>query len=304
MKQIHITGPNFEQAVTLPETMRELPLNNYVAFLSEAQKPGNEVRQLCLAVSEFYAIDIETVEKLQFEDVQVLFKYAVDVVAKFTPGTKKDEDCTFTYKGEMYTIPRMLPPVLAGATEIPPTLQTIDAIEIQEVIRLNKAETENLLKKYNTDFEGIKDAAIDDYEAVGKAFDRRRDIIYSQNLRMVAILTRRNDEPLPVNDIEREKWITERAVHFKDIDAATALEIDFFLHGILIPYKKTLQTSGILLLQTFALLAAMQQQYKPKPVRIKGQSRTGKRYSGARDSGRLSRALSKGGGLRGKKRPQ
>lgn len=288
-KTATIKGPDFERTVTLPESLKEVPLNNYVAFLNEAQKPGNTVKQLAMAVSEFYGIDAQAALQLSVRDVQALFKYAANVTGNFTPTSKADNDCSFEYKGQYFTIPRILPPILAGGADMPTELQAIDAVEVQETIRLNEAEVKRMMDKFKDGEALRKDIKPEDFEEVGKAMDRQRDLLFSQYLRLIAILTRRNTEPLPVSDTEREMWITQRAIFFKDIDAATALDVDFFLRGILIAYKKTLQTSGIFLSQTFDLLAAMQPQSRQKRRHIKEQSRTGKRFSSGRGSGKLYR---------------
>lgn len=301
-KTATIKGPDFEQVINLPESLKEVPLNNYVAFLNEAQKPGNTVKQLAMAVSEFYGIDANAALQLSVGDVQALFKYAANVTGSFTPTSKTDNDCSFEYKGQYFTIPRILPPILAGGAEMPTELQAIDAVEVQETIRLNEAEVKRMMDKFRDGEALRKDIKPEDFEEVGKAMDRQRDLLFSQYLRLLAILTRRNTEPLPVSDSEREAWITTRAVFFKDIDAATALDVDFFLRDTLSAYKKSLQTSGILLSLTFALLAAMQPQSKRKSMPTKGQSRTGKRYSGARGSGRSYRVSLKEDGSRGKKK--
>jgi hypothetical protein len=301
-KTATIKGPDFEQTITLPQSLKEVPLNNYVAFLNEAQKPGNTVGRLAMAVSEFYGFEPHDALQLSLADVQALFKYAVNVTSQFAPTSKKENDCSFEYNGQYFTIPRILPPILTGGEDMPPEMQAIDAIEVQETIRLNEAETKRMLEKFS-EGEGLKkDIKPEDFAEVSKALDRRRDLLFSQYLRLVAILTRRNTEPLPVSDSEREAWITTRAVFFKDIDAATALDIDFFLRGTLSVSRKSLQTSGIFIHQTFALLAAMQPQYKRKQKPIKEQSLTGKQFSKERVSGRSYRVSLKADGLRGMKK--
>lgn len=112
---------------------------------------------------------------------------------------------TFEWKGERYTLKEMGRDRLTGQ-ELPPDLSVHEAVEVLELRRKSQALIET--GKHAT-----------------------KNIRWELFHRQLAILALRDGEELPVEDLEFERFVSERAAHFVGIDAETALKVDFFLAG-------------------------------------------------------------------------
>lgn len=272
----------------IPSTLSELPLNRFVDFLVECRKmdedADNVAEYTCRAVAAFTGFPIEKVIESQYEtfsepglidSVARIFGHALTLLSKSKGTLLTPESAVFQYKGEKYRIPVILQQAIEGET-ILPGLSTIEVIEVAEVHRFKKritdsrADPDGKLRKrlqrlieeqvrangssldMTKQFEGFKTLELE------KAGDPDGSLIYTTFLKSLAILARRDDERLPFNDSEREAWIQNRALHFSEIDAQTALNIDFFLTSILQNSENVTPVAGFLSRQSFAAVAATQ----------------------------------------------
>jgi len=278
--------------VNLPSTAKELPLKNYISFLSEVKKMStgaNPILTMAKAVSELTNAPIEEVLQASLgqtwmdgDDIQggvkTMYSWAEGVVDKYLGSIQDRVPWRFEYKGGFYVIPPIIVSQLSGATLLP-NIETCQALEAFETIRLFDKESK-------------------------KSGDEDGSILFTQHLRILAILFLKDGEQLPGDDSQREHWIEERAKHFEDIDTQTALDADFFLLNILQHSKETERVIGSLSLQSLGLVMGTQkarkqnQMHTPKPSRIK------KRLVSVSDGVLLSPHLKTTGLLRvAKKRP-
>lgn len=124
---------------------------------------------------------------------------------------------SFQWKGERYTVKEMNRDRMTGR-ELPPSLSVQEAVEVLELRRKSNALIE--AGKYET-----------------------KNIKWELFHRQLAILALRDGETLPGDDLEFERFVSERAAHFVGIDAATALRVDFFLAGVCGLLRATLTAS-------------------------------------------------------------
>lgn len=280
--------PNGEILATfdIPSDLSELPLNRFVDFLVECRNMdtdvGNVAEYTCRAVAAFTGFPIDQVIIAQYESftepglidsIAKIFAYALNLVSNAKGSLLTPETAIFEYKGETYRIPVILQQSIAGETVLP-GLSAIEVIEVAEVHRFKKQVTESnadpdgqlrrKIRKIIDDQLKIAGYAVDPSEQLQrfetleleKAGDPDGSLIFTTFLKTLAILARKEDEVLPVNDSEREAWIQNRAVHFSEIDTKTALNIDFFLTSILQNSESGLRAVGFLNVQSFAAVAA------------------------------------------------
>lgn len=120
----------------------------------------------------------------------------------------------FEWKGERYRMKPINRDRMTGL-ELPPDITVQEAVEVLELRR--------------------KAAAL-----VEKKREVRKNIRWELFHRQMAIMALREGEELPVDDLEFEKFVSERAAHFIGIDAETALKVDFFLAGAFDLLSRTL----------------------------------------------------------------
>lgn len=270
----------------IPSALSELPLNRFVDFLVECRKmdedADNVAEYTCRAVAAFTGFPIDKVIESQYEtfsepglidSVARIFGHALNLLSKAKGTLLTPETAVFDYKGEKYRIPVILQQAIEGE-KILPGLSSIEVIEVAEVHRFKKRITES-----NADADGklrkrLQRLIEEQVRASGvsvdmsktfagfqsleleKAGDPDGSLIYTTFLKSIAILARKEGEKLPFNDSDREAWIQNRALHLAEIDAQTALNIDFFLTSILQNSENVTPVAGFLSRQSFAAAAA------------------------------------------------
>jgi hypothetical protein len=137
--------------------------------------------------------------------------YKVIMSIKFSADV---DGLSFTWKGERFQVKSINKDRFTGLT-LPPDLSVLEAVEVLELRR----KTESLM-------------------TAGK--HPAKNIQYEFLHRQLAILALKEGETLPDDDLELEKFCSERAAYFIGIDANTALQVDFFLGGQLGLLKNTL----------------------------------------------------------------
>ena len=136
--------------------------------------------------------------------------------------------------------------------------------------------------------------------------DENGSNLFAKYLKLLAVLCRKDNEHLPVDDVEREQFILERGNLFgglngEMISAGAALDVDFFLTAFSGRYNQTRNVVTFLYLQSLliAALVTLKQQPKRKP---QGKAIAMKSLNGS-DGGRSSRrSLIKDSLKRAKKR--
>lgn len=262
----------------LPEALSEVRLNRYIDFLTENEAIGNEEENQILAMAKsvgaFLGVELDVLLAAQLGNVfevnskslekslYSVYGYIAKLVGECSPELRSQESATFEYKGEEFSIPLILQQAIAGDVLLP-DVEVVEAVEAAEVQRVT--------------FQSLKKL-----EITPETRDQRGSLYYSMYLRLLAVLLRREGERLPIAEAERERWINDRAVFFQDIDAATALDLDFFLRGILRNSETNLQCVGFLSLQSLGLLAAISlKKGKHSPVRRTSTRRYLKKSGGA-----------------------
>lgn len=234
-------------AIPLYESLYNVPLSRCIDFLkareafdnAEALKNGevNEARVMVKAVGAFFGLELEQMIGVDAIDagevadgVESMYAWIVDLLGTFTGRMRTPEDCTFEYKGDRYTIPVLAIRAMTGLPSIPANLTAGEMIEAYEIKRLAQ----------NRIGEGDPDGAY----------------MYTYYLQLLAVLARKEGEKLPHSDSECADFIERRTVHFQEIDAGTALDVDFFLAMQMQPSDKTLTAVGCLSNRVFALVHA------------------------------------------------
>lgn len=315
--------------IPLPKSAADVPLSRYVSFLVEMKKFGledvNPIQVMAQAVGEATGIDLGAILQAkvgeQWEQhkeldggVRSLYGWIVNALTNYKGQARTPDNFSFQYQGETYKIPYIVAAELAGGLPVLPEIETVEAVEAFETIRgFNqqikdagdpKGERAKRIKQ-------LKESITKDGDKDGEMMreinrlevetdldgDPNGNLMFAQYLRVIAILARKEGERLPANDGDRERWIQNRMIHLQGIDTKTALDVDFFLIGLLIRSKKTPPAIGSLIPPLFALAAAIQSRPQPKgrhikePYRIKKKSKSG--LVGVPSSVRLL----KGGGL-------
>ena len=224
--------------IRLPEHLHEMTLQQYVSFDSVASGEGNPIAIMAEAVQDFTGVDMRTIIEAQVGDVykradaldeslRSVFGYISRLITAYEPKMYNQDLHEFQYKGDTYRIPyiRTMP---LGLGEVLPDISVVEAIEALELLRIS----ENNKK-----------------ERPGE----EANIRFTTYLKMLSILARKEGEELPVNDAHREQFLTERLIHFQEIDAATALDVDFFLLSSLQRLNVTHEIAGFFIRRVSAL---------------------------------------------------
>lgn len=314
MIRAKLKRPNGEiiAEIELPESAREISLARYVSFLSEMRKfeleGANPVRIMAQAVAELCGVDVAAVYEAELgetwderkeavDGVRSIYGWAVRALTNYKGRSRTGNDFAFEYKGETYQIPYIVAAELAGGTPVLPPITTAEAVEAFETIRGFDKQIKDAGDPKGERAKRIKELK----EAIAKQGDKSGDmmreikrleaeidiegdpngnLVFAQYLRTIAILARKDGERLPPNDGDRERWIQARMIHLQEIDAQTALDVDFFLDSLLTLSKRTHPVIGSLMLPLFALAVATQSNSRQKGKHIIKQSRTKRKYNG------------------------
>lgn len=308
--ELKIKGGRQFATINLPTSLRQVPLNRFINFLVECRNFGDDTKNqfviMARAISDFCDHPLAEMIEAELGDGDIvaldgslrgIFGHISNLVYKAKGGLVTKDDARFEYQGEVYQIPVIMQQALAGEYQLP-ALSVIETIEVAEVERFKIQKTQmtgdpnGALRKSIMDLANAEAGYLDERDPrrfgilkageqlanaeVEKAGDPNGSLLYSKYLKMLAIICRKDGEQLPFDDAEREAWINERAMHFKGIDAQTALDIDFFLTSILQNSGQSHNVVGFLSRQSFVLLAATRlRSGQRKPER----KRTTKQYS-------------------------
>ena len=268
MNKILLKSKGGKTIAELPayESLYQVPLSRYIDFLKarepldltiaelgniekeEEKREAFEAKALNIprifaqSVGAFFGLDLDTMLKSEFGNYEELKAestgivtarlsslnmWIINLLGTFSPKIRTAEDCNFEYKGERYSIPVIGVQTLASLPLLP-DLETGEMIEAYEIKRLAQAKIEK------NDPEGSH--------------------LFSYYLRLLAVLCRKEGEQFPVFESDVERFINERSMHFREIDAGTALDVDFFLAGSMRPYEQTGAAVGFLSNRVFDLV--------------------------------------------------
>lgn len=280
----------------LPRSAADVSLSRYISFLNEMKKfdleDANPILIMAQAVGEFTGVDLADVllakvgenwaENRELDGgVRSLYGWIVKAVSNYKGTGRTKDGFEFEYNRHTYQIPFIVTAELAGSTPVVTPIETGDMVEAFETVRTLQRDItkERDIQKVRT--KRIEQLRVAMVRSGDKTGDMEREIrrleaeielendpngslLFLQYLRLVAILAKRPGEKLPAQDGDRERWIQERVMHLQEIDAKTALDVDFFLSGLLTYSKRTLGVTGSLILPLFALAAAIQSKQQPK----------------------------------------
>lgn len=272
--------------ITLPATPSELPLANYVSFLTEAAKYGipgqNLIRVMAKAVAEFSGQPIETILSAQLGDgwqdsdapvegIAAMYGWCMNVIGKWQGNFREYGNFEFQHKGQTFHIPTITTQAIGGASL--PDIDVNEAIEAFETVRMfsdriqagatvrecvsvlqmvfDEKKRESYEKQLMTLIPESKSMDLKDFDVLETILEKHGDqdgnMSYSRYLMMMAIICRKPGEKLPENEKAKRAFINERAILFQDIDTQTALDVDFFLQITFKAYGMTLPVIGSLI---------------------------------------------------------
>lgn len=314
--------------IPLPRSAAEISLAKYVSFLSEMRKfeleNANPVQIMAQAVSEITGVELAGILQAKIGEtwaadsqldggVRSLYGWCVNAVSNYRGEARSAKNFEFEYKGDKYKIPYIVAAELAGGLPVLPEIETGEAIEAFETMRGFQQQIKDagdpkrerrkriehlkaeIAKRGDADGQMLKEIRRLEAE-IDIDGDPNGNLVFAQYLRLVAILAKKDGESLPANDGDRERWIQARMMHLQEIDTKTALDVDFFLSGLLTLSKKTHPVIGSLILPLFDLAAANLSRQQPKERHTTGQLRIKKKSRKESVGGQSFRHLLKGAG--------
>lgn len=273
----------------LPQSLSDVPLNRFIDFLVECRNLSDENQNqfmvMARAISEFCAHPLAEIIEAEIGDVysptvsgldgslRNIFGYISSLIAKGKGELLTPEAAGFEYEGNTYRIPVIMQQALAGEYRLP-EMSVIETVEVAEIQRFKTQKTKmgdqggeirrRIMDIANSEsglFPENDERRLQVMQAAEKlvnieterAGDPNGSLLYTMYLKMLAVICRQEGEHLPIDDAQREAWINDRAVHFRRIDAQTALNVDFFLTNTLGIFDSTLPAVGFLSRQSFVL---------------------------------------------------
>jgi len=203
-------------SIELPTNPSELKLSRYIDFLKAQEGSENAVKRAVLSISAISGVDYGEMLDAQVGGIYSsatnldgtlapVFAHIYKVIGMVTPKQRTEADCDFEYKGEQYKIPFIQQIALSGV-DVMPGISVIEAIEV--------LETKRIAEQLQTE-------------------DTTGSVLFSMYLRTMAAICRKEGEGLPIEEGEKERFLSDRMKHFSDIDCQTALDVAFFLSSTL-----------------------------------------------------------------------
>ena len=218
--------------VDIPSTLYELPLNRYIDFVvaqrgfdAENANPfavmGRAVAYL-LGVNVDELIDAETFGEAtadaKEQTIESLYAYGCKLVGQHKPALRVGDK--IKVGEDWFLIPSINIQHLVGEGGNLSLLEMVEAYEIRRVVR----------------------------DRIAKEGDEEGSLWYSEYLNLLAVLFRKEGERLPIDDRARAVFLDDRAATLQEIDAGTALDVDFFLTHCLLAMNQTAYLVGSLTL--------------------------------------------------------
>jgi len=297
-------------AIPLPRSAAEISLARYVSFLNELKKfqleGANPMLIMSQAVSEVSGVDIAEILQAKVGEqwvadkeldggVRSFYGWFTRALTNYRGEARTPGDFEFEYKGETYQIPYIVQAELVGGLPTLPGIETGEAVEAYETYRGFQQQIKDAgdpTKERGKRIKMLKEAIAKGEDATGDMAreinrlqaeieltgDPNGNLTFAQYLRLIAILAKKPGERLPTNDGDRERWIQSRMIHLQEIDAKTALDVDFFLTRLFWHCETTHHVIGSLTAPLFALSATIQSRQQQKGKRIIAQYRGKRTY--------------------------
>lgn len=289
--KIKLRKPDGTIIAELPayRSLYEVPLNRYIDFIKadeplhdkERMEAGevNVARVLAKAVGEFFGVSITDamqshygqIDDLPSGGLQSLYVWIANLVGTFKARIRTPADCYFDYKGERFTIPIIGIQTLS-ALPLLPDMETGQMVEAYEIRRIAK-------------------------RLIDSTKDPEGSGLYSYYLQLLSVLALKEGERLPVGESKIENFINTRALHFAEIDAGTALDVDFFLAGLMRPSEVTGAAVGTLSNHAIDLVQRIARRAGRNKTHTTGHSNTPKKSLRKSVTGKSTSNSLKGRGL-------
>ncbi len=266
MKTVRIVSADGEALATfnLPERFDEVRLAQMIDILKASEAIAHEASQpkpsysaiinrMAQGVADFYGVDKQTImnavlstaktasqEAEPSHTIEALYIYAINIATNYTPNGALLKSEAFVWNSNTYMLPKSTIDAITAEAIPTSAITTAQAIEALEVSRILSEFDDN---------------------------DPDGNYLYNYYLTLCALFLRKKDEALPLNASDLEAFISERKIEFKDIPAYVALELDFFLMAIYLPYAKEKTAIGSLSSLLFALALEIQKEFRQKSRR-------------------------------------
>ena len=141
-------------------------------------------------------------------DIAPIYDHLSNMLSNHQPKFYRGDDCTIIYRGEPYKVPHIY--TSPSNETLYQDLTVLESVELEEYARESKEQAQ-------------------------KEGDLSAEVWYRDYLTVLAFLLRKPDEELPMDDIERQNWLTARKKHFManaddpGISLGVAMDVDFFL---------------------------------------------------------------------------
>ena len=237
----------------IPSTLYELSLNRYIDFVVAQRgfegENANPIAVMGRAVSYLLNVDVnELVEAEVFGDdtenareqtISSLYAYGCTMIGDHKPALRVGDK--LKVGGEWFLMPSINIQHLVGEGGNLNLLELVEAYEIRRVVR----------------------------NRIAKEGDDEGSLWYSEYLNLLAVLFRKEGERLSLDDRERSVFLDQRAMFLQEIDAGTALDVDFFLTQSLLATNQTAYLVGSLTLSALRVSGEIKPMQRGKSGRSK-----------------------------------
>lgn len=312
--KIKLRKPDGTIIAELPayRSLYEVPLNRYIDFI-KAEEPlhdkekleageVNVARVLAKAVGEFFGVSITDamqahygqIDDLPSGGLQSLYVWIANLVGTFKRTIREPHNCYFDYKGERYKIPIIGRQTLS-ALPLLPDLETWQMVEAYEIRRIAKRQID---ATKDPDGSGLYSYYLQLLAVIAlKVTDTFRGVVEGAVQYEAEQAKKEGREVVPIGEAQIENFINTRALHFAEIDAGTALDVDFFLAGLMRPSEVTGAAVGTLSNHATGLVQRIARRAGRNKTHTTGHSNTPKKSLKKSDTGKSTSNSLKGRGL-------
>jgi len=145
-------------------------------------------------------IDLDTTS----QNLSVIFSNVFKVLAGYKPRHRTEEDCTFEYKGDTWTIPTVYRSTISGQ------------------IQFNEVETDRAIQALKTSR----------LYSLNRKNDATGSVWFTTSIRALAILARSEKYPFPFDSDSKAKvYIDRMTMYWKEAPADLVLDVQNWLNG-------------------------------------------------------------------------
>lgn len=218
MIDLNLHRPDGSTILTFPfpEHIGEISLYQYINYVVARRNAEKDdlppMLGVAMSISEFFQVDVMQVlegevgvvtDEHLAHSVGGIFVKLDEVIARYKPKMRTNNDFKFEWKGFEYHIPHL----------------TFDAVTNQF-----KRTALSVFDYVETDVTRQRFKMLAEKDG-----DREGSFWFSEYTHLIALVARRENEKIPFNPGERETWLQNRATIFQDVPLDIAMDIDFFL---------------------------------------------------------------------------